>query len=371
MTLSIIILLAGWTVIIMGSLYESEINNYAEKYPVVKQIANYSAGIILTIVNYIVPKFLGWITECEKWDFAIDQLKHEIWRNYFAQMLNFAIFVFVQLELVLNNPFIKNQTLIDFNQVNQNRIVYDCREDYAGLAFLKLFIVELTQRYIYYFGWIIYYKMKAKCQGLNNWRKEFETTDEVVWLIYFQSVIWVALIFYPFLAAIAPLVLYLHFKFIFYRLRNWKISPHMVTNKVTTGNYMMIFLNVTFIASAFLFALFLMWKIPHSNWASNSSTLCGPFVDKTKASKPVTDEIGSNSTVKSILESTVAHPVMLIIVIIYGIFFGYDHDRRSGMYLKYVHDKEKENRQHMDDLKIEMSVLNKKLIFLRRQDNLN
>lgn len=213
--------------------------------------------------------------------------------------------------------------------------------------------------------------MKARCQGLNNWRKEFETTDEVVWLLYFQAIMWVSFIFYPYLAVIAPVVMYLHFKFIYYRLRNWKISPQMATNKVTSGNYIMIFLNVTFIACAFLYGLFLLIKVPHSNWVSSTSTLCGPFVDNTLASKPVTDQISKNNTLKTVLEATVAHPIMLVILIIYGIFFANDHSRRSGIFTNFIKDRERENAQHIDDLKVERETLNKKLAFLRIQDNLN
>mmetsp|Transcript_25410 Transcript_25410/g.25155 ORF Transcript_25410/g.25155 Transcript_25410/m.25155 type:complete len:146 (+) Transcript_25410:2123-2560(+) len=145
----------------------------------------------------------------------------------------------------------------------------------------------------------------------------------------------------------------------------------MVTNQVTTGNYIMLFLNGTFICCSFLYALFLLMKVPHSSWVSDTSTLCGPFTNKSKASQPVVDEITSNSSVKSILESTVAHPIMLVIAIIYAIFFGYDHDRKSSLYKKYIKDKERENSQHMDNLKIERSALNKKLAFLRRQENLH
>lgn len=246
--LSVLILILGWVVIILGSFYENDITEYCENIPVVKQISQYIGAIVLTIVNYIVPKCLGWITECEKWDFAIDQLKQEIWRNYCSQMLNFFIFVLINLELLLSDPLFRSDYIIDLSEQNENSIQYDCAEDYVGIAVFKLFLVELVQRYVYYFGWILYYRIKAKLQKLNNWRKEFETTDEVVWLIYFQAIMWISFIYYPYLAVIAPIVLYLHFKFIFYRLRNWKISPQLVTNKVTSGNYMMIFLNITFLS---------------------------------------------------------------------------------------------------------------------------
>lgn len=162
---------------------------------------------------------------------------------------------------------------------------------------------------------------------MNNWRKEFETTDEVVWLIYFQSIIWVSFIYYPYMAILAPIVLYLHFKFIYFRLRKWKIQPQMVTNKVTSGSYIMLFLNITFIAIAFLYALFLLEETPHYNWVSSSSTLCGPFPDNTKGNQPVVDEINGSSTAAKVIKSTVVHPVLILIIIIFAIFFGYDHDR--------------------------------------------
>ena len=63
MLLSIIILAFGWTVILLGSIYENEINDYTKDIPVIKEISKYTAAVILTIVNYIVPKCLGWITE--------------------------------------------------------------------------------------------------------------------------------------------------------------------------------------------------------------------------------------------------------------------------------------------------------------------
>lgn len=79
----------GFVVIGLGSLYENDITSYFQNIPILKQVSQYVVAIILTVVNYIVPKCLGWITNCEKWDFAIDQLKHEIWRSYAAQMFNF------------------------------------------------------------------------------------------------------------------------------------------------------------------------------------------------------------------------------------------------------------------------------------------
>ena len=300
-------------VIIFANIYESKITNYWNSITGLKQVSQYIAAIILTIVNYIVPKTLGWITEWEKWDFAYDKLRQEIWRNYLAQMLNFLIFLIIQIELVINTPFFGSSTIISFTTLNQNSTQYDWREDYVALALFKLFLVELVQRYIYYFGWIIYYRLKASCQKLNNWRKEFEVTDEVVWLIYFQSIIWAGFMFYPYLAILSPIVLFVHFKFIYFRLRRWKIPPNEMNSNLGSGSYMMMFLFLTFIMIAFIYALFLLESISHSNWVSSTSTLWGPFKTNTQANQPVIDKIDNNSDIASTIKNTVVHPLMLLI----------------------------------------------------------
>lgn len=56
MLLSILILLVGWVVIILASFYESEITDFFKDIVVVKSISTYVGAIVLTIVNYIVPK---------------------------------------------------------------------------------------------------------------------------------------------------------------------------------------------------------------------------------------------------------------------------------------------------------------------------
>jgi len=40
-------------------------------------------------------------------------------------MLNFAIFVFVQLEMAIDDPFIRNETLISFTEANSNGTDYE------------------------------------------------------------------------------------------------------------------------------------------------------------------------------------------------------------------------------------------------------
>jgi hypothetical protein len=52
---------------------------------------------------------------------------------------------------------------------------------------------------------------------------EFETSDELVWVLSFQNIIWFNLIFFPFSTLPATLIIFLHFKFVLYRLKKWKV----------------------------------------------------------------------------------------------------------------------------------------------------
>ena len=149
--------------------------------------------------------------------------------------------------------------------------------------------------------------------------------------------------------------MYLHFKFIFFRLRRWKIPPNEMNSNLASRGYMMMFLFLTFIMIAFIIILFLLQSIPHYGWVSSSSTLCGPF--------------SSYSSAFSQSSFTSIDPMVILIVIIYAIFFGYYHDRASSLYQQYILDKKKESDQRIDDLKIERSGLNKKILYMRKQNN--
>lgn len=61
--LSIFILIIGWVCIILTSFFENDITDYAKNVPYLQHISRYIGAIALTVVNYIVPKILGWITE--------------------------------------------------------------------------------------------------------------------------------------------------------------------------------------------------------------------------------------------------------------------------------------------------------------------
>ena len=79
---SIIVLCLGWGAIMMASIYETEIQNFGSKaHPIIGTLL---PTLVITSINYIIPKALEKITEFEKWDFEVTVMKQNIWRTYLA-----------------------------------------------------------------------------------------------------------------------------------------------------------------------------------------------------------------------------------------------------------------------------------------------
>ena len=78
---------------------------------------------MVTVVNFLIPKILGNITDFEEWDFASTQMKHEVWRTYLAGILNNIIFALIYTETVVDTPFLlNNQFIASFYKANEGGI---------------------------------------------------------------------------------------------------------------------------------------------------------------------------------------------------------------------------------------------------------
>ena len=64
---SFLLLVAGWIIIYLGSIYENEMQDWInEKLGVeIQFVADWSATLAMTVVNYIVPYFIGILSELQ------------------------------------------------------------------------------------------------------------------------------------------------------------------------------------------------------------------------------------------------------------------------------------------------------------------
>ena len=68
MILSFIVLVIGWAIIVVLSIYENEMQAYFSKYN--RFLGTWAPTALVTVVNFTVPKILSIITDFEEWEFA-------------------------------------------------------------------------------------------------------------------------------------------------------------------------------------------------------------------------------------------------------------------------------------------------------------
>lgn len=219
------------------------------------------------------------ITELEEWDFVSTFIKHEVWRTYLAAILNNIIYALIQAEVLIERGFLQSKDPISsFTESNKETIRFDCKEDMIAIAFVKLLITELIARYIFYLYWFIHQRLYGRIMQ-KSWKREFETSDELVWVLALQNILWFNIMFFPFCTVVSVIVIYLHFKFVMFRLQRWKIPPKESSNDASMGNFIMFFMNFTFLLNiiSILFVLFI--ATDHTVYADDATKFCGPFED--------------------------------------------------------------------------------------------
>lgn len=230
-------------------------------------------SFIVAFVNGAIPAATKKITACEKYDFASTLLKQQIWRMFAIRILNLTIYMLLNRELAFNDGYFKSTPVIDFKSSD-----YDCREDQAATNLARLMFTEYFVKFLSAFGWMGLNFCKGGCGAKKGWRAEFPVSEEVVWLLYFQTVVWTALLWNPFIVIIYPLMLYVMFKFVYFKVSYLQKKPLKSTNAQEMGSFIMNFLNISFLLIFIWIGYMLSDNLSHSTYNSGSDQ-CGPFKD--------------------------------------------------------------------------------------------
>lgn len=138
---------------------------------------------------------------------------------------------------------------------------------------------EYFVKFISAFAWMGFNFCKGGCGAKKGWRAEFPVSEEVVWLLYFQLVVWSALLWNPFIVLIYPLMLYVMFKFVYFKISYLQKKPLKSTNAQEMGSFIMNFLNISFLMVFIWIGHMLSEHLSHSTYNSGSNQ-CGPFENK-------------------------------------------------------------------------------------------
>lgn len=181
------------------------------------------------------------------------------------RILNLTIYMLLNRELAFNEGYFRSKPIIDFDSE-----VYDCREDQAASNLARLLFTEYVVKLFSAFGWMMMNFCKGGCGAKKGWKAEFPISEEVVWLLYFQAVVWAALLWNPFVALIYPFLFFLMFKFIMFKLSSLQKKPLRSTNAMDLGNYIMTFLNVSFCLMFIFIGYQLSNKLEHGTYGTDS-----------------------------------------------------------------------------------------------------
>lgn len=224
-----VILLFGWGGIITLSLYDKQIED-SLKTTSLQKISSFVPSIALSVINSVVPIVSKKITEFEAWDFQDDLVKQQVWRIYLAKIMNLAIFVIINSEMAAGETWFWNYPLLEFNSEDDVDAKFDCKEDFFASNIFKQVLTEFILKIVVTTAVAFAKKALAVVRRKPQWKAEYELSQEIVWLLYFQAIVWVAQLTFPFCAIIAPLMLYILFKYCAFALRRLSDRPKRSSN---------------------------------------------------------------------------------------------------------------------------------------------
>ncbi|CDW85244.1 UNKNOWN [Stylonychia lemnae] len=349
--ISFMILCIGWTAIVGANLYETEIIAYFKEIS-----ANFIPSLVVTFVNIVIPTALQKVTTYEQWDFAKDLINQQIVRLYLSKILNIIIVAVLNYELASNSQFFRSYTLIKFFPET-----YDCREDQAG--FNILLTESVVTPLIYMIKALVFYIL-YRCKRIQAWRKEYQVSQSIVWVIYYQSIYWLSVGFFPYITLFMPLILYLIFKIFYLDMKYFKTKPRQSSNSHQTGFFIMILLNVTFILIMIYYGFLFYIPMNHSNYATNTAKQCGMFESQTYMFYDVDILLRTNGDALYYAHYVILfYPILWLIIMIFiaAVIFNLNHIKILQLSLL--------ERQKADQLLIE--ELQQKLTRYKKNMELN
>lgn len=119
-------------------------------------------------------------------------MKQQVWRIYLAKIMNLIIFVIINSEMASGNTWFWSFPLLEFNPPSSTSAKFDCREDYFASNIVKQVLTEFILKIVVETITAFVKKAIAMLRKKPKWKAEYEQSKEIVWLLYFQAIVWVA-----------------------------------------------------------------------------------------------------------------------------------------------------------------------------------
>ena len=87
--------------------------------------------------------------------------------------------------------------------------------------------------------------LKKKCLRKKDWRPVIIESEEIVWVLYYQVVLWFTIFLFPYISLIQPLLIYIIFMSYYIFLTRFAKKPLAQSNRENTGVVISIFQNAS------------------------------------------------------------------------------------------------------------------------------
>lgn len=213
---------SGWFVIILlttqSATFEETLATYSDI------LAPYAASIVpagVTIINAALPALISAITKLEKWDDAGFAIKAMVTRLFIAKIMNVMIQLF-SYALLLDPYFFATDlnffglTSFEIRQSVEKKFQtnqYDCRAEQASLGLITLVMTEFVISKVLAVFLPILKKLWARIRRKPFVKSEFIVAPNMVGLLYFQTLLLMAIPLSPSTILSSCIMMLMNFKF--------------------------------------------------------------------------------------------------------------------------------------------------------------
>ncbi|CEO99155.1 unnamed protein product (mitochondrion) [Plasmodiophora brassicae] len=255
--LNLTALAASWTVIIVLTIDKT----VADRFP--HEVQGLVAPIATSVIGSLLPMLTFLITDFERWDNPSTVVKHQMWRLYAGRQLNILINVLSYFTIA------KGQALLpQLGSLSVSHDGYTCGVDAAGAGLFYLVLSEFFVSKIILAGIYIVKKVAKRFVSLEL--SEYSVSQNIIDLLYFQSLVWISLPLYPAGSILCVLLLFTNFKWERLKLTVFMSRPLSSWSDKNTTTFFNNFYNVTLATCLLTYMYFL-----NSSWSCAGNL--GPF----------------------------------------------------------------------------------------------
>ena len=232
----------SWAAIFLVTIWSSDKANI-ESMPFLEKVANVMplTNIVLSLINAILPFLTSRIVKFEQYDVLATAFKMETTRLYLGKILNVLVLMYTGANSFVGGGTLRLPGLSSRWQPDgqcsyglheptsscpDNALCWQCPEDELGWVLFKTLILDFFAGKVVAVG--IGEAKRARGRKKNDMTKaksDFQTSSEVIELLYVQAVAWLAIPYLPVVSIWQPIVLYINFKWDKWVLLRYKRKP--------------------------------------------------------------------------------------------------------------------------------------------------